>query len=223
MNGRDRAASAGRALRPRPVLRLALPVLRLRRLRGRGGPRPAGAGRRVRPARSRPRSTCAPTRSTPTYRRRPAGAREPLPRRRDAVAARRRRSSRGSSTRVRARFGLADDAEVTLEANPGPDERGDPAAWVDAGVTRLSFGAQSMDDRQLKRLGRRHRRGGRRRRGRARRARPGSRSVSLDLLYDVPDQSVAELDDDPRRRPRPRAGPPLALRARRSTTPTPRG
>ncbi|HET7167596.1 MAG TPA: hypothetical protein VFI69_00185, partial [Candidatus Limnocylindrales bacterium] len=28
--------------------------------------------------------------------------------------------------RVRARFGLASDAEVSLEANPGPDERGDP-------------------------------------------------------------------------------------------------
>ena len=29
---------------------------------------------------------------------------------------------------VRRRFGLADDAEVTIEANPGPDERGDPVA-----------------------------------------------------------------------------------------------
>ena len=41
-------ASARRALRPRPVLRLAVPVLRLRRLRGCGGARAPGAGRRVR-------------------------------------------------------------------------------------------------------------------------------------------------------------------------------
>src|SRR6185369_15152176 len=39
--------------------------------------------------------------------------------------------------RIRARFGLAAGAEVTLEANPGPDERGDATAWREAGVTRI--------------------------------------------------------------------------------------
>ena len=43
---------------------------------------------------------------------------------------------------VRRRFGLAGNAEVTLEANPGPDERGDAAALVRAGIGRLSIGAQ---------------------------------------------------------------------------------
>jgi oxygen-independent coproporphyrinogen-3 oxidase len=42
---------------------------------------------------------------------------------------------------VRDRFGLAEQAEVTLEANPGSDERGAAAAIRAAGVTRLSFGA----------------------------------------------------------------------------------
>jgi len=91
--------------------------------------------------------------------------------------------------RVRRRFGLTTDAEVTLEANPGPDERGDPAAWIQAGVTRLSIGAQSLDDGQLKRLGRRHRSTDVADAIREARA-AGFRSVSLDLLYDVPDQSV---------------------------------
>ena len=50
---------------------------------------------------------------------------------------------------VRARYGLAADAEVTLEANPGPDERGDPRALREAGVTRLSCGAQALDDATL--------------------------------------------------------------------------
>lgn len=90
---------------------------------------------------------------------------------------------------VRTRYGLVDDAEVTLEANPGPDERGDPAAWVRAGITRLSLGAQSMDDAQLKRLGRRHRASHVVEAVAAARA-AGMPSVSLDLLYDVPDQSV---------------------------------
>ena len=105
------------------------------------------------------RSTCAPTRST-----RPSAA---------GAAARLETVYLGGGTpsllpaddvarllaRVRERFGIADGAEITLEANPGPDERGDPAALRRAGVTRLSFGAQSLDDAELRRLGRRHRAG----------------------------------------------------------------
>lgn len=87
------------------------------------------------------------------------------------------------------RFGMAADAEVTLEANPGPDERGDPVAQRAAGVTRISFGAQSLDDTELRRLGRRHRSrhvadavAG------AREA--GIGSVNVDLLYDIPDTDL---------------------------------
>ena len=93
--------------------------------------------------------------------------------------------------RVRSRYGVADGAEVTLEANPGADERGDVVALRAAGVTRLSLGAQSMSDAGLHRLGRRHRvadvgasvaeaRAG------------GIGSISLDLLYDAPDASLAD-------------------------------
>src|SRR5688572_6689484 len=46
--------------------------------------------------------------------------------------------------------------EVTLEVNPGADDRGDLAGFRAAGVTRFSIGAQSLDDRLLTRLGRRH-------------------------------------------------------------------
>ena len=58
---------------------------------------------------------------------------------------------------VRARFGIASDAEVTIEANPGPDERGSASALAASGVNRLSMGAQSFDPALLTRLGRRHR------------------------------------------------------------------
>jgi oxygen-independent coproporphyrinogen-3 oxidase len=92
---------------------------------------------------------------------------------------------------VETRFRIAPGAEVTLEANPGPDERGDAAALSAAGVTRLSLGAQSMSDAGLRRLGRRHRaadvaaavadaRTG------------GIGSISLDLLYDSPDASLTD-------------------------------
>jgi oxygen-independent coproporphyrinogen III oxidase len=96
--------------------------------------------------------------------------------------------------RVDRRFGLANGAEVTLEANPGPDERGDAAAWRRAGVGRLSFGAQSLDDAELRRLGRRHRAGDVSEAvGEARAA--GIGSVNVDLLYDLPDAPLAAWMD----------------------------
>jgi oxygen-independent coproporphyrinogen-3 oxidase len=91
---------------------------------------------------------------------------------------------------VRDRFGIADGAEITLEANPGPDERGDADGFAAAGVTRVSFGAQSFDARELKRLGRRHRVGDVADAVAGARA-AGIRSVNVDLLYDVPDSSLA--------------------------------
>ncbi len=95
---------------------------------------------------------------------------------------------------VRRRFGVATDAEVTIEANPGRDERGDPAAMADAGITRISFGAQSMDVAELRRLGRRHRPAHVADAVAEARA-AGIGSINLDLLYDVPDGSVATWMD----------------------------
>ncbi len=88
------------------------------------------------------------------------------------------------------RFGLASGAEVTLEANPGPDERGDAAAQARAGVTRLSLGVQSEIPSELRRLGRRHRPSDVASAVAAARA-GGIGSVSLDLLYDIPDQTIS--------------------------------
>lgn len=91
---------------------------------------------------------------------------------------------------VARRFGIAPDAEITLEANPGPAERGDLAGHRAAGITRLSVGAQSLHPDELRALGRRHRPGDVRDAvGEARAA--GYRSLSLDLLTDVPGQTLA--------------------------------
>ena len=90
----------------------------------------------------------------------------------------------------RSRFSVAPGAEVTIEANPGPDERGDLAAFRRAGVTRISFGAQSLDAGELRRLGRRHSpKDVATAVAEARAA--GIGSINLDLLYDVPGQSIA--------------------------------
>jgi len=85
---------------------------------------------------------------------------------------------------------LAPDAEVTMEANPGTAEYHDPADYLAAGINRLSFGAQSFDDRQLARLGRIHH--AEETRVAFRRARAaGFTRINLDLMYALPQQSVA--------------------------------
>ncbi|HJX68531.1 MAG TPA: coproporphyrinogen-III oxidase family protein [Candidatus Limnocylindrales bacterium] len=94
---------------------------------------------------------------------------------------------------VRARFGLAPAAEISLEANPGPDERGDLAAFRRLGVNRVSFGAQSMDSAELRRLGRRHSPGDVVSAVTEARA-AGVDSINLDLLYDVPGQSLEKWE-----------------------------
>ena len=90
---------------------------------------------------------------------------------------------------VRDRYGLATGVEVTLEVNPGPDERGHAPAQRAAGVTRLSIGAQSLDAAQLRALGRRHAPADVEATVRAARE-AGIGSVSVDLLYDVPGQTL---------------------------------
>lgn len=63
---------------------------------------------------------------------------------------------------VRDRFKVVDDAELTLELNPG-DGGTSPASKQQTlrefrrlGINRASFGAQTFDDRELKQLGRTH-------------------------------------------------------------------
>jgi oxygen-independent coproporphyrinogen-3 oxidase len=90
---------------------------------------------------------------------------------------------------VRDRFGLSLAAEVTLEANPGPDERGDAVALAEAGVTRLSLGAQSMSNVELRAIGRRHSPADVTDAVASARA-SGIASISLDLLYDLPGQTL---------------------------------
>jgi len=92
---------------------------------------------------------------------------------------------------VRSRFECAAELEVTLEANPGTIEHGRFAGYRGAGVNRVSLGAQSFNARHLQRLGRIHGSGDI---GRAvdelRRA--GLDNFNLDLMYGLPEQTLAE-------------------------------
>ncbi|HEY4230025.1 MAG TPA: radical SAM family heme chaperone HemW [Thermoanaerobaculia bacterium] len=57
---------------------------------------------------------------------------------------------------LRGRFAVTAGAEVTLEANPEDVSAEAVAAWVGAGVTRISLGVQSLADAELLAVGRRH-------------------------------------------------------------------
>jgi oxygen-independent coproporphyrinogen-3 oxidase len=54
------------------------------------------------------------------------------------------------------RFSVGAEAEVTLEANPEDVTSERAGAWAAAGVNRISVGVQSLEDRELAAVGRRH-------------------------------------------------------------------
>jgi oxygen-independent coproporphyrinogen-3 oxidase len=88
--------------------------------------------------------------------------------------------------RIDALWGIKAGAEITLEANPGDAARfSDFAA---AGVDRLSLGVQSLDDAALKFLGRTHSAADAI--AALKTARGQFRSVSLDLIYALPGQTL---------------------------------
>jgi oxygen-independent coproporphyrinogen-3 oxidase len=87
------------------------------------------------------------------------------------------------------RFTLHSAIEVTMEANPGTIECGDPVGYRQAGVNRLSIGAQSFSAEALEALGRIHSVDDIDRAvGEARTA--GFENINLDVMYGLPGQSV---------------------------------
>lgn len=84
-------------------------------------------------------------------------------------------------------------SEFSLEANPGPLDGAYLLGWKEAGVTRLSIGVQSFDDRVLKKLGRGY--GSDEAADFCERAgRIGFGRVSFDLMIGVPGQDRRSLD-----------------------------
>jgi oxygen-independent coproporphyrinogen-3 oxidase len=90
--------------------------------------------------------------------------------------------------RIAALWPVADDAEITLEANPNSAERARFAALRSAGVNRLSLGVQALDDASLKFLGRAHDANEAHAAIAAAAAFP---RYSFDLIYARPGQTVA--------------------------------
>lgn len=88
---------------------------------------------------------------------------------------------------LRRRFPLAADPEVTLEANPEDVTPDAVAAWRAAGIHRVSVGIQSLADRELSAVGRRHDAEGAR--TALERLTGAGLSVSGDLILGLPEQT----------------------------------
>ena len=89
-------------------------------------------------------------------------------------------------------FMVDKDAEITIEANPGTVDSEKIKLLIDSGINRLSLGAQSFNNRFLKKLGRIHN-------TQeiidsyylAREA--GFKNINIDIMFALPDQTTEEL------------------------------
>jgi oxygen-independent coproporphyrinogen-3 oxidase len=94
-----------------------------------------------------------------------------------------------------ATFPIANDCEITMEANPGTVDAAYFAGYRDAGVNRISVGVQSFQPKLLKFLGRIHST------DEAQNAlkvvkESGFENFSFDLIYANPGQTLADLEAD---------------------------
>lgn len=95
---------------------------------------------------------------------------------------------------VRDCFDISDDAEITMECNPGTVNESRLSEYRAAGVNRLSFGLQSADNNELKMLGRIHTFEQFAESFRlARNA--GFNNINVDLMSAIPGQTEAKLEN----------------------------
>ena len=96
---------------------------------------------------------------------------------------------------ARSCFRVRREVEVTLEANPESLTPSHLARLRERGINRLSLGVQTFSEEQLERLGRIHSAAQARTAARQARA-AGFDQLSLDLIFALPGQTLAELEAD---------------------------
>lgn len=95
---------------------------------------------------------------------------------------------------VRRTFRVSDDAEISIEANPGTIDTEKLAGYHEAGVNRLSIGLQSADNEELTKLSRIHTREQFENSFLLARL-EGFQNISLDIMYALPGQTEKTLSD----------------------------
>lgn len=93
-------------------------------------------------------------------------------------------------SKIRTTWNVANDVEITMEANPSSIEVGRFHGYKDAGVGRVSIGVQALNDTDLKRLGRLH--SVHEAKSAIELAQTIFERVSFDLIYARQDQSLAQ-------------------------------
>ena len=96
--------------------------------------------------------------------------------------------------KIAALWPMANDVEITLEANPASADAARFADYRAAGVNRVSLGVQALNDPDLKKLGRLH--DVAEAKAALAMAMATFERVSLDLIYARPDQSDAAWRDE---------------------------
>lgn len=95
---------------------------------------------------------------------------------------------------LRARLRVEAGCEITMEANPGTFEKDRFRAFRGAGITRLSIGVQSFDDRFLQAIGRVH--NGAQALAAVEEAAASFETFNLDIMYALPGQTAQDLARD---------------------------
>ncbi len=95
---------------------------------------------------------------------------------------------------VRESFSILPDAEITVEGNPVVTTRAGLSAWRAGGANRLSLGAQSAQEEELRALGRLHRWADVERTVADARA-EGINNINLDFMLGIPHQTAESLAD----------------------------
>ena len=92
-------------------------------------------------------------------------------------------------------FNLSDDCEITIECNPGTMDEDKLGIYREKGVNRLSFGLQSVNDDELKMLGRIHSFEDFMESYEAA-AKSGFDNINIDLIYGINNESMEELQEE---------------------------
>jgi len=96
---------------------------------------------------------------------------------------------------IKQKLEIVENAEITIEANPGATEQKNYSGYLDAGINRLSIGAQSFSDQKLKSLGRIHSSSEVFKAVDSARD-AGFNQINLDLMFGLPEQTLKEALKD---------------------------
>lgn len=93
---------------------------------------------------------------------------------------------------IRNKFNISNDAEITIEVNPGTVDRNKLKVYKAIGINRISFGLQTCQEKLLKSIGRIHTYE-EAKNGYLLARECGFDNISIDLMFGLPKQSMADL------------------------------